>query len=48
MDALVEMGLANAPKRSLDPALQEQDGKISEEIIPSDKPGTGASETVAT
>jgi len=48
MDTLVEMGLANAPKRSLDPALQEQDGKISEEIIPSDKPGTGASETVAT
>ena len=48
MDALVEMGLANAPKRSLDPALQEQDGKISPEIIPSDKPDTGASETVAT
>lgn len=46
MDSLVEMGLAQ--KRSLDPALQEQDGKISEEIIPSDKPGTGASETVAT
>ena len=48
MDALVEMGLANAPKRSLDPALQEQDGKISEEIIPSGKPDTGAAETVAT
>ena len=48
MDSLVEMGLANAPKRSLDPALQEQDGKISEEIIPSGKPGTGAAETVAT
>jgi hypothetical protein len=48
MDALVEMGLANAPeKRSLDPALQEQDGKISEEIIPSGKdevaPSTGLS-----
>lgn len=48
MDALVEMGLANAPQRSLDLALQEQDGKISPEIIPSDKPDTGASETVAT
>jgi hypothetical protein len=48
MDQLVEMGLANAPKRSLDPALQEQDGKISEEIIPSGKPDSGAAETVAT
>ena len=48
IDSLVEMGLANAPKRSLDQALQAQDGKISEEIIPSDKPDTGASETVAT
>ena len=48
MDSLVEMGLANAPKRSLDPALQEQDGKISEEIIPSGKPDSGAAETVAT
>ena len=48
LDALVEMGLANAPKRSLDPALQEQDGKISEEIIPSGKPDSGAAETVAT
>jgi hypothetical protein len=48
MDSLVEMGLANAPKRSLDPALQAQDGKISEEIIPSGKPDSGAADTVAT
>ena len=57
MDALVEMGLANAPKRSLDPALQDQDGKITstsaheraaEVIIPSGKPDSGAAETVAT
>ena len=46
MESLVEMGLAL--KRSLDPALQEQDGKISEEIIPSGKPDTGAAETVDT
>ena len=46
MDSLVEMGLAQ--KRSLDLALQEQDGKISEEIIPSGKPDPGAAETVAT
>jgi hypothetical protein len=53
MDSLVEMGLANAPKRSLDPALQEQDGKSMKSRsdlidIPSDKPDSGASETVAT
>jgi len=53
MDQLVEMGLANAPKRSLDPALQELDGKSMKSRsdlidIPSDKPDTGASETVAT
>ena len=53
MDSLVEMGLANAPKRSLDPALQEQDGKSNNSRsdlldIPSGKPDTGAAETVAT
>ena len=49
LDALVEMGLANAPKKgSLEPSSTQAEDANSGTEIASDKPDTGASETVAT
>ena len=49
LDALVEMGLANAPKEgSLEPSSTQAEDANSGTEIASDKPDTGASETVAT
>ena len=49
LEALVEMGLANAPiKGSLEPSSTQAEDANSGTEIASDKPDTGASETVVT